>query len=305
MRRFGRLEIRKLKRSGFSKTLLVSLLCSCTSSRAETGDQPSHYAKDGFQNPLLDRDSKGLFDFLKARLSGEWPAVDTSKPELIPQNELTREQLIAPGDQPKVTWMGHSTLLVQVDGKSILTDPIFSERASPVGFAGPKRYTSPAVKIEDLPAIDLVVISHNHYDHLDEATVLAIGNQTHWCVPLGLKTWFNDLGVTEVTEFDWWTKKIINGIEVQAAPSQHWSSRGMFDHYDTLWASWRVQVGGFNAWFAGDTGYNPVQFKEIGERLGPFDLAMIPIGAYKPRWFMKEMHANPADAVEIQNPSRL
>ena len=203
-----------------------------------------------------------------------------------------------------MTWIGHSTLLVQANGKAILTDPIFSQRASPVSFAGPKRYTQPAIGIEDLPKIDLVVISHNHYDHLDKDTVLAIGDKTHWCVPLGVKAWFTNLGITQVTEFDWWTQKEINGVVVQATPSQHWSARGIFDRFDTLWASWSLQMGDFKTWFAGDTGYNPVQFKEIGDRSGPFDLAMIPIGAYEPRWFMKDFHVNPEEAVLIHQDVR-
>ncbi|MEE2901904.1 MAG: MBL fold metallo-hydrolase [Myxococcota bacterium] len=264
-----------------------------------TSERPKHHQEDGYTNPIVGRSNKGLWKLLKARFSGEWKSPDLADAKKIEKKVLSKEMLLGSSEQARLSWIGHSTFLLQVSGKNILTDPIFSQRASPVSFAGPERYTQPAVTIEDLPKIDLVVISHNHYDHLDEATVRVIGNSTKWCVPLGLKSWFKDIGVTNVVEFDWWDQKEINGIQVTATPSQHWSARGLFDRFDTLWAAWSVQVGAFKSWFAGDTGYNDVQFKEIGQKIGPFDLAMIPIGAYVPRWFMRDFHVNPKEAVKI------
>lgn len=200
---------------------------------------------------------------------------------------------------PTITWLGHSSTLVQYHGINILTDPIFSDIASPVCFAGPERITPVPVSIEQLPPIDIVLISHNHYDHLDEASVKQIGDQATWMVPLRYKSWFSDLGINRVIEFDWWDSQQHGQILVTATPSQHWTGRGLFDRYQQLWAAWAVQIDGFKFWFAGDTGYNDMQFKEIGQRLGPFDLGIIPIGAYAPRWFMQDMHVNPEEAVQI------
>ena len=283
--------------AAFSLMLVSSL--ACASQPPMTPKKPKHHRDDGYTNPIVGRSDKGLWKLLKARFSGEWKSPDLADAEKIERSLLTKEMLQGSSEEAKVSWIGHSTFLLQVNGKNILTDPIFSQRASPVSFAGPERYTQPAVSIGDLPKIDIIVISHNHYDHLDEATVKAIGNSAKWCVPLGLKSWFQDVGVTNVVEFDWWDKKEINGIEVIATPSQHWSARGIFDRFDTLWAAWSIQVGDFKSWFAGDTGYNDVQFKEIGQKIGPFDLAMIPIGAYIPRWFMRDFHVNPEEAVRI------
>jgi N-acyl-phosphatidylethanolamine-hydrolysing phospholipase D len=186
----------------------------------------------------------------------------------------------------------------------VLTDPIFSERASPFAFMGPKRSVPPALSLEQLPPIDFVLISHNHYDHLDEYTVKTLGDRPTWVVPLGYKQWFTDLGVAKVVEFDWWDQREIAAATIIATPSQHWTGRGLSDRYKALWASWAVQIGGFKFWFAGDTGYNVRIFTEIGARSGPFDLALIPIGGYEPRWFMKDMHINPEEAVAIHKDIR-
>ena len=213
-----------------------------------------------------------------------------------------------PKDQLQVSWLGHSTFLIQYQGINILTDPVFSDRASPLSWAGPKRYTEHVVDYSLLPKIDFVVISHNHYDHLDVGAVntfLGTSPDVRYLVPLGLKHWLTNEGVppANVQEFDWWDvaqNPPFDGlISIQAQPSQHWSARGLFDRRETLWASWRIEIADKSIWFAGDTGYNPVGFKEIGERAGPVDLALIPIGAYAPRSFMKTYHVNPEEAVMI------
>ena len=140
-----------------------------------------------------------------------------------------------------------------------------------------------------------MVISHNHYDHLDRKTIRILGNEPRYLVPLKLSQWFTDLDIeaARVIEFDWWDSQRVAGINITATPSQHWSGRGLFDRNETLWASWLIEFGDFNVWFGGDTGYNEVQFKEIGERWNDIDLALIPIGAYAPRWFMMTSHVNP------------
>jgi N-acyl-phosphatidylethanolamine-hydrolysing phospholipase D len=153
-----------------------------------------------------------------------------------------------------------------------------------------------------MPDIDFVVISHNHYDSLDHRTVDRFGDTVLWYVPLGLKAWFTDRGIspTRVVELDWWQSHRFNErVEVTFTPAQHWSRRGPWDTNASLWGGWAVDIDGFNSWFAGDTGYNAGYFTDIGERLGPFRLAMIPIGAYAPRYFMSPVHIDPAQAVAV------
>lgn len=199
-----------------------------------------------------------------------------------------------------VTWVGHSTLLIQLDGLNILTDPHWSDRASPISFAGPKRVTPPGIRFEDLPPIDLVLISHNHYDHLDTATIKRLGAIHHplFLVPLGLKAWFSSLGIMEVEELDWWDSRNIRGLTFTCLPAQHFSGRTLWDRNDTLWSSWAVIGHEKRLFFAGDTGYYDA-FKEIGDRLGPFDLAAIAIGAYMPRAIMKMTHTTPEEALKL------
>jgi N-acyl-phosphatidylethanolamine-hydrolysing phospholipase D len=221
--------------------------------------------------------------------------------EQVPVQAVKLERILAPQSQLQVTWLGHSTFLIQYQGKNILTDPIFSDRASPVSFVGPKRYIPHVIDYKRLPPIDAVVISHSHYDHLDLEAIEQLASSTHFLVPLKLKQWFveQDVKSVNVTELDWWQTHDFNGVSFQALPSQHWSARGIGDRFETLWASWSITVGDKHLWFDGDTGYNPYQFKKIGEKVAAIDLALIPIGAYSPRWFMQAYHVNPEEAVQI------
>jgi N-acyl-phosphatidylethanolamine-hydrolysing phospholipase D len=224
------------------------------------------------------------------------------------------------------TWIGHSTLLVQMSAWNIITDPIFSSRCAPTQFMGPRRYRRPACTIRELFEkgihIDVVLISHNHYDHLDYASVkelaalaLETGHNIHFVVPLGVKAWFTShvpdsfKKGNAVTEIDWHESHIINdgarrSLEVTGLPMQHWSSRHGFDRDKSLWCGFGVKVMKndenecMNFLFAGDTGYFH-ELESIGSTYGPFHLAAIPIGAYEPRWFMKDEHADPDDAVKI------
>jgi L-ascorbate metabolism protein UlaG (beta-lactamase superfamily) len=202
---------------------------------------------------------------------------------------------------PTVTWVGHATLLVQLDGVSFLTDPQWSERASPLSFAGPRRLVPPGLAFEDLPPIHFVVISHAHYDHLDVATVtrLARTHRPRFLVPLGLKAWFAELGITDVDELDWWDSRSVRGLTVTCVPVQHWSQRTLWDTNRTLWAGWTVTGPARRLFFAGDTGYHEPTFREIGARLGPFDLAAIPIGAYLPPAMMRFSHVDPRQALRV------
>lgn len=248
-------------------------------------------------------------------------------------------RLSANRSEPTVTWIGHATTLVQLAGFNILTDPQFSQRASPVSFLGPQRRVPLTVTLSDLPRIDVVVISHNHYDHLDRATVIELAGQPGrsplFLVPLGLDDWFRNQGITNVRAMDWWDhhrvgfgrevaaggtrddagqvvadKAIANDgavptgqadareLDVTFVPVQHWSARGLGDRNETLWGGWVLSTASTRVFFAGDTGYSS-DFAEIGRRFDGFDLALIPVGAYEPRWFMREQHVDPEEAVKI------
>lgn len=200
-----------------------------------------------------------------------------------------------------VTWIGHSTLLLTIDGSTLLTDPVFSLRASPFSNFGPKRVTPPALEIVDLPKIDAVIISHNHYDHLDVQSLKKLNKlQPHirYFVPLGLKKLLSKNGLKFVYELDWWEKITFRGLSFIATPVNHWSSRSLFDQNKTLWSGWMVEWPNYRFYFAGDTGYSK-DFLKTQERLGSPDLAAIPIGAYAPRNFMKQSHINPEEAVRV------
>ncbi|CAJ0950662.1 unnamed protein product [Ranitomeya imitator] len=206
----------------------------------------------------------------------------------------------------RITWLGHASVMVEMDDLIFLTDPIFSHRASPFSFAGPKRFRGPPCTIEMLPKIDAVVISHNHYDHLDYNTVLGMnarfGTELRWFVPLGLLNWMQSCGCENVIELDWWEQNCVPGhdeVTFVFTPCQHWCKRTPFDDNKVLWGSWSVLGPSNRFYFAGDTGYCAA-FEQIGKRFGPFDVAAIPIGAYEPRWFMKKnQHVDPEEAVRI------
>jgi len=200
-----------------------------------------------------------------------------------------------------LTWIGHASFLLQWGGRNLLTDPHFSARASPLSFAGPKRLAPPGLALDALPAVDIVLISHNHYDHLDHASVKALAAahpQAHFLVPHGLRRWLQRRGAQRVIELDWWQTVDLAGCRITAVPAQHFSGRGLFDRDRTLWCGFVVEVDGARTYFAGDTGYSQ-DFADIGARFAPIDLALIPIGAYAPRWFMAPVHVDPYGAVRI------
>ena len=198
-----------------------------------------------------------------------------------------------------MTWVGHSTVLVQLDGVNFLTDPTWASRTGPFnGLVGVKRYTPPGIAFDELPPIDFVVISHDHYDHLDEATVrqLARVYDPLFVVPMGLKSWFADRGITKVIELNWWESTRVKGVEITCTPAQHGSGRTLVDQGRRLWSSWVVR-GSKRFYFAGDTGYFR-HFKDTGDALGPFDLAALPIGSYTPRALARPVHISPEEALQ-------
>ena len=293
--------------------------------RVETA--AAHHTPGGFRNTHLASVSRGFTDLLRWR----WNALreDLPPPPLQPtpvrapdlallQGYGPAWQQQGPGGQapaPTVTWIGHATALVQAGGLQVLTDPVFSERASPVPWAGPKRRQAPGVALQDLPPVDVVVISHSHYDHLDRPSLVQLyqrsqqsGHATAFLVPLGLRKVLEGWGIAAgVQELDWWQSARVAGTDYFLTPVQHGSARGLFDRHHTRWGGWSVFGPDLQWYFAGDTGYSP-DFAQTRQHFagrqtaalgGGFDLALVPLGAYEPRWFMQLQHVNPAEAVRI------
>jgi len=211
------------------------------------------------------------------------------------------EMLKANRSASNLTWIGHSTFLIQINGLNIITDPVFSERASPFSAVGPKRMAPPAMRYQDLPSLDIALVSHNHYDHLDEKAVRRLAKdhpKLIFVVALGLAKWFKRRHINNVIELDWWQDAQVLGTKISAVPVQHFSGRGAHDRNASLWCGFIVEIVGKKIFFAGDTGYSK-DFADIGERFAPVDLALIPIGAYEPRWFMRPVHVDPGEAVKI------
>jgi N-acyl-phosphatidylethanolamine-hydrolysing phospholipase D len=206
----------------------------------------------------------------------------------------------------RVTWVGHATALIQLPGLNLLTDPVWSDRSSPVGFAGPHRFVPAVPALEELPPVDAVLLSHDHYDHLDRPTVRALRGRWErepvWLTPLGYRHWFARQGVKGVEERDWWESVELPGGRYRAVcvPARHWTRRRPGGTNRRLWCGWVVTPTGATGprvYFAGDSGYGSF-FSEIGRRLGPFQASLMPIGAYEPRWFMAAAHMNPEEAVQ-------
>ncbi|KAF2473054.1 Metallo-hydrolase/oxidoreductase [Lindgomyces ingoldianus] len=325
--------------------------------KPEEADELKHHLKHGkgFVNPwdsFRDFNPWKLgFGMAWRRLSGQSHFPDTTPPTvpIRPPSFLPSRQT----SKLRATWLGHACYYVEFPGGlRVLFDPVFEDCCAPINLKNLKRYTPPPCEVEDLPIVDAVVISHNHYDHLSHPTVMRIHKKhpnVHFFAPLGNRQWFLDCGVKNITELDWWETRDVKlemfagkgeeGSQVSVAevddlksnlgaitatigalPCQHVSARTPFDKCRTLWASWSVESGGKKVYFAGDTGYRSVPhlppgtddyspayahlphcpaFAQIGLHRGPFDLGLIPIGAYEPRWIMSPMHANPKDSVNI------
>jgi len=268
-----------------------------------------HHTPQGFQNPVPQTGPRPLWEVLKWQWEQRWEGLPRASAPgyATPTTAVDFSLLFTEGTDTQITWVGHATLLLRLNGVNILTDPQFSDRASPFGFIGPRRLVPPALALSQLPHIHAVVISHDHYDHLDVASVQGLASQPggspRFFVPLGLKPWFAELGLEEVVELDWWEGAEFMDLKFTLVPAQHFSKRRPSVQNTSLWGGWVVKSPAFNFYFAGDTGYSD-DFKEIGSRLGPFDLAALPIGAYEPRWFMSTMHVNPAEAVQMHQDLR-
>ena len=264
----------------FVMVCLVSMI-ACTSSR--------HSNSDGKTN------DKSLGDLLRWGLGRERPA-----PVKIDLSSDYRNYNLDSTD-PYLIWIGHATFLLNTGDSRILFDPVFSDRASPFSIVGPKRIIPPAMEISELPKVDIVLISHNHYDHLDRWSLIEIKKanpEAKFLVPQGDKALLIGMGIESVFEFNWWESISMRKLELTFTPAQHWSSRSLFDRNHSLWGSWFVRDDNNTFFHAGDTGYSR-DFVEIRKKLGDVDYAMIPIGAYDPRWFMSYQHVNPEEAVSI------
>jgi L-ascorbate metabolism protein UlaG (beta-lactamase superfamily) len=198
-----------------------------------------------------------------------------------------------------VTFVGHSTFLIQAAGVTLLVDPVFSDRAGPFGLLGPRRVRRPGIALADLPSVDVILVSHNHYDHCDLATLRALKRSfdPQFVTPAGNVRTLRKTGSSRAIELDWWDSATVAGVTVTVTPAQHFSARTPWDRNRALWGGFSIHIGGRHVYFAGDTGYMR-HFRAIRERIGAIDLAILPIGAYEPRWFMQSLHMNPADAVQ-------
>ena len=280
-------------------TLMV--VGACASKNPNFNATRSHHTPDGFHNLYAGNHPGGFWKWKRA----QWREGLPKKPDggyKFPLLKPDAKFLSANRSDSTLTWIGHATLLVQMKGVNILTDPHFSGRASPVDFAGPKRVVPAAMTIEELPPIDVVVISHNHYDHLDAASVMQLNKRangkTIFLVPLGIKKWFTARKIDNVIEMDWWDERIERGVKFAFTPMQHWSKRTLWDTNKALWGGWFIQAENFKFIFVADSGYSK-DFAEIYRRYGAMDFAAVPIGHYEPRWFMKMQHANPPEALQM------
>ncbi len=261
-----------------------------TKDRKSTSD---HYRNGRFFNPGMKEHGFGdLFRWMRNRQRGAWRPWLPSTPGARPPARLS-------GDDLRATFVNHATVLLQVGDLNFITDPMWSLRASPVQWTGPKRHRAPGIRFDDLPTIDAILLSHNHYDHLDTGTLRRLLRRDCpeiFC-PLGVARLVRRIGSHHVTELDWWESVHFRDMELHCIPAQHFSARTPFDRDRTLWCGWMIERSSGNVYFAGDTGFGP-HFEQIANRLPQPRLALLPIGAYRPEWFMGPVHMSPDEALE-------
>jgi N-acyl-phosphatidylethanolamine-hydrolysing phospholipase D len=266
------------------------------------GKRPHHHTHQGFRNPpgtpaRLRRRNRVLKFLWRQRVHALHPKVPKAH-ALSLDEALAGFAAQAGGDS--ITWLGHAAFVIRIGGKTVLIDPFLSDYASPIPGVGPRRFVPPGIPVEHLPPIDVLLVSHNHYDHLDAKTIEALPNKRGMrvVVPLGLGRFFRQRGFRHVTELDWHQDIGIDRLKVTCVPAIHRSARGLIDRNRTLWGGFVLESSDSRIYFGGDTGYGPI-FRETGRRYGPFDLALIGIGCYAPRAAMHMNHADPEEAVQI------
>ncbi|GAB3682330.1 MBL fold metallo-hydrolase [Salinisphaera aquimarina] len=278
------------------KRLLLGLAAlfgvGCTSTGYQ-GPVSDHFDGHRFHNAEpIEHGFGDLLRWMRTRENHPWQRVSGFAPPPPPPARVN--------DGLRITWINHATVLIQVAGVNILTDPVFSERVSPLPGFGPRRYHPPGVAFDNLPPVDVVLISHAHYDHLDRASIKRLASRFDplFVTGLGLADWFAGTGARHVVTADWWQQVALPGqLSLTVTPARHWTRRGLGDRNRTLWASYWIDTPAGGVYFAGDTGAGP-HFGAIRARLGSPRVALLPIGAYEPRWFMAQQHMNPADAVQ-------
>lgn len=272
--------------------LAATFLCGCFGAPRYEGARSDHFDGHDFHNEAP-FESRSVGDLLRWQLQGgaiDWPDwVDVPR---APRPAARVDHGV------RVTFVNHATVLVQLGGMNILTDPVWSDRVGPLSWLGPARHKAPGIVFDELPRIDLVVLSHNHYDHLDLPTLRKLVARDHPRILAGLGTHalLTDNGIDGSEDLDWWQSREMGGVRVTFAPAQHWSRRGLTDSFAELWGSFYFAARDVRVYFAGDTAWGP-HFAQVRERLGPPTLALLPIGAYLPRWFMHSQHVDPEDAV--------
>lgn len=282
--------------------LLFVFLLSCSTPPSQPIEgKPKHHTTQGFQNypPHESSRNTGIM-FLFRRI---WYSIFPQEMDIDYQlsEDASLKKLEEAKGHNTLTWLGHASFLIRLNGKNILTDPLLTQFAAPVPLLGPKRFSPPGISIENLPPIDMVVISHDHYDHLSASTLESLQNKEkiEVVVPLKLKGFFLNIGYRHITELDWHESVNIDGINFTALPAIHHSGRGLFDLNKTLWASWLIQVNQEKIYFSGDTAYSPTVFKDIGAKYGPIDWGLVSIGTYRPIESVGKNHLIPDQAVRV------
>ena len=291
--------------------LAVPLLAIASCSGGGIEDQPFydpskyHHTAEGFRNPpdspeRIRRPGR-FFSFLWKRLTEDTAVIELPEGHVLPTDEVKR-QLSDAAQDARITWIGHATFLIGLNGLNILTDPHFTERSSPFSFAGPKRYAPPGLAIKDLPPIDVILISHNHYDSCDEGSLRALAKHSpkaRVLTPLGLAATTKEWGFANTRDMDWFDAEEIGGITFTATPAIHRANRWLFDVNETLWAGFTIEANSKKIWFVGDTGMGPMFERDLAKKISPVDITLAPAGAFLPREVMRAVHTTPEEGLEL------